>query len=330
MSLAWRFSAIAVSFLLGTTLVLAADNAAVTDPEKADADFAYQGEYEVTAKTEEGDIKIGLQLIALGGGKFHAVGYVGGLPGAGWDKQHKHEADGALMGDKVVVKSDHGEARFTKDGVTMLSPEGTEIGSGNKVERKSPTLGAKPPEGATVLFDGSSADEFEGGRMSDDKLLIAGAKSKKTFGDHKLHIEFLLPYQPTARGQGRGNSGLYLQGRYEVQMLDSFGLKGENNECGGIYSVKAPDVNMCLPPLAWQTYDVDYTAAKYDESGKLLENPRVTVEHNGVVIHKDVELPGERNTTAAPVKPGPEKGPVYLQDHGNPVRYRNIWVVEKK
>ncbi|MBW3600671.1 MAG: DUF1080 domain-containing protein, partial [Planctomycetes bacterium] len=137
-----------------------------------------------------------------------------------------------------------------------------------------------------------------------------------------------LPYQPQDRGQARGNSGVYLQGRYEVQMLDSFGLEGKQNECGGLYSVKDPDVNMCYPPLEWQTYDIDFTAARYDEEGKLTADPRVTVRHNGVVIHDDVELPGERNTTAAPVKPGPEGGPVYLQDHGNPVRYRNIWVAE--
>lgn len=113
-------------------------------------------------------------------------------------------------------------------------------------------------------------------------------------------------------------------------MLDSFGLSGEQNECGGLYSVKKPDLNMCLPPLSWQTYDVDYTAAKYDDGGKLVKNPRVTIRHNGVIIHDDVELPGERNTTAAPIGAGPQPGPVYLQDHGNPVRYRNIWVVEKE
>jgi hypothetical protein len=111
-------------------------------------------------------------------------------------------------------------------------------------------------------------------------------------------------------------------------MLDSFGLAGKHNECGGIYSVKDPDVNMCFPPLSWQTYDIDYTAAKFDDEGKLVANPRMTVRHNGVVVHEDVELPGERSTTAAPAKPGPAPGPVYLQNHGCPLRYRNIWVVE--
>jgi hypothetical protein len=112
-------------------------------------------------------------------------------------------------------------------------------------------------------------------------------------------------------------------------MLDSFGLEGEENECGGIYSVAKPSVNMCYPPLAWQTYDIDYTAARYKDN-ELVSPPRITVRHNGVVIHDDVELPGNRNTTAAPVAAGPQNGPLYLQDHGNPVRYRNIWVVGKK
>ena len=115
---------------------------------------------------------------------------------------------------------------------------------------------------------------------------------------------------------------------YEIQVLDSFGLDGKNNECGGIYSIRDPDQNMCFPPLAWQTYDIDYTAATYDDSGKKTKNGRMTVRHNGVVIHDNVELP--KDTTGAPVKEGPEPGPIFLQDHGNPVRFRNIWLVEQE
>jgi hypothetical protein len=112
-----------------------------------------------------------------------------------------------------------------------------------------------------------------------------------------------------------------------VQILDSFGLQGKNNECGGIYTVKAPDVNMCLPPLSWQTYDVEFTAARFDSDGKKTANARMTVKHNGVVIHNDVEVPIA--TRAAPVKEGPAAGPLYIQNHGNPLRFRNIWLVEK-
>ena len=155
---------------------------------------------------------------------------------------------------------------------------------------------------------------------------IISITSKKKFQSHRLHIEFRLPYQPQDGGQGRGNSGLYLQGRYEVQMLDSFGLEGDHNECGGIYSIRKPDVNMCFPPLSWQTYDIDFTAAKFDQDGRMISKPHMTVRHNGRVIHENVELPKE--TTASLLQPGPDPGPVYLQDHSCPVRYRNIWVVQ--
>jgi hypothetical protein len=323
-----RFLSALSAALLSASLAWAA-GPQYTDPTKTDADFPLQGEYAGEAKTEDGEAKLGVQVIALGGGKFHAVGYHGGLPGDGWDKGDKVEADGEVKDGQVTFKTDHGVGLLKGGTLTLSTPDGKELGTLKKVTRESPTLGAKPPQGAIVLFDGKNADEFENAKDKvEDGLLKQGVTSKRKFGSHKLHLEFRTPYAPTERGQGRGNSGLYLQGRYEVQVLDSFGLKGEQNECGGIYSVGAPSVNMCLPPLSWQTYDVDYTAAEYKD-GKLVKNPRITVTHNGVVIHKDIELPGERNTTAAPVGAGPEKGPVYLQDHGNPVRYRNIWVVEK-
>ncbi len=174
-----------------------------------------------------------------------------------------------------------------------------------------------------MLFDGSSADAWNGGKM-ENGLLMSDITSKQQFQSHSIHIEFRLPYQPEDRGQQRGNSGIYSQGRYEIQMLDSFGLEGKNNECGGIYSIKDPDVNMCLPPLTWQTYDVDFVAGQFNAQGEMTKKPRITVRHNGVLIHRDVELP--KSTTAAPMKPGPEPGPIYLQGHGSPVRYRNIWV----
>ena len=127
-----------------------------------------------------------------------------------------------------------------------------------------------------MLFDGTSADKWNGGRLVDGGLLAAGCTSKQKFHDFQLHIEFQTPFMPTARGQGRGNSGVYLQNLYEVQVLDSFGLEGKDNECGGFYSIKAPSVNMCYPPLAWQTYDIDFRAARFDPSGKKTQNAVVT------------------------------------------------------
>jgi hypothetical protein len=274
-------------------------------------------------------MKVGMQIIAQGEGKFHAVGHMGGLPGDGsTGKNFKgHETDGVLK--EGVVTLPMGEWTGTiKDGVvTVRTSGGQELFSLKKVERKSPTLGAKPPEGAIVLFDGSTAEHFSGGKMTEDKLLMVGVTSKQSFQDFTLHLEFRLPFMPEARGQGRANSGLYLQDRYECQILDSFGLKGLNNECGGFYSLRDPDYNMCFPPLAWQTYDIDFTAARFDEEGKKIKNAAATVRHNGVTIHKDYELPGP---TPGGKPETSQAGPIQLQNHGNPVHFRNIWVVERK
>lgn len=326
----WFLGALVTLSAIGMTQSTFAADEPAADPAKVDADYAFQGEYMGALKTDEGDVTVGMQVIALGEGKFRAVGYKGGLPGAGWDGVEKVEADGAMKDGSCVIEHELAKAVIAGGEAKIYAPGDVLLGSIKKVERKSPTLGAAAPEGAIVLFDGKNADAFEGGKVTEDGLLMQGVTSKQKFGSFKLHIEFRLPYMPAARGQGRGNSGLYLQGRYEVQMLDSFGLEGLDNECGGIYTIKKPSVNMCLPPLTWQTYDVDFTAAKYDDEGKLVAKPRVTVRHNGELIHDNVELPADMNTRAAPVPAGKEPGPVYLQNHGNPVRYRNIWVVETK
>lgn len=306
---------------------------AITDPAKTGIDFQIQGEYSGELQSDQGKGNFGVQVIAQGNGKFKAVAYRGGLPGDGWDGKDPLRIDGefALQGDgTLVIQGEHGTGTIDSGVLSIdLGDDGTVNGKLKRVVRKSPTLGKAPPEGAVVLYaDKADAAKWKGGKADEDGHLMQGVTSKETFGSHQLHVEFRLPYMPEARGQGRGNSGCYVQGKYEVQMLDSFGLEGKMNECGGIYSVSGVATNMCFPPLSWQTYDIDYTAAKYD-GDKRVANPRITVRHNGVVIHDDIELPGERNTTAAPQPAGPEPGPVYLQNHGNPVRYRNIWVVKK-
>jgi hypothetical protein len=299
-------------------------------PDDAGNEYPLQGEYSGTIKAGSGEIRLGVQVIALGDSKFRAVAYPGGLPGDGWKKELlKYQAEAQRDGDAIRFSLlGQGSGELTSSGITIKNGAGDVIGDIPKVHRKSPTLGKKPPKGAVVLFDGSTAEHFKGGRMSDDKLLMEGATSKELFGSFKLHLEFRLPFKPFDRGQGRGNSGLYMQGRYETQILDSFGLEGKNNECGGVYSISAPSVNMCLPPLVWQTYDIDFTTAQYDDAGKKIENARMTVLLNGVKVHENLELP--RGTTAHPVKEGPEPGPIYLQNHGNPVRFRNIWVLPSK
>jgi hypothetical protein len=307
----------------------AARGPAYTDPANADADFAYQGEYMGEVQAGDNAVTVGVQVVALGKGRFRAVSYVGGLPGEGWMGEATQSVEGALQDGVVIFDGESGRGEIRGGVMSVTAKQHEARGQLRKVQRQSPTLGKKPPAGAVVLFDGSNPDAWEGGRMTDDGLLMEGCRSKAKFGSQSVHIEFRLPYQPEARGQGRGNSGIYLQGRYEVQMLDSFALEGKHNECGGIYEIKDPDVNMCLPPLSWQTYDIDFTAAEFDARGNVVSPPRMTVRHNGVLVHDDVELPGDRSTRAAPVQPGPEPGPVYLQNHGNPVRYRNIWIVPK-
>jgi hypothetical protein len=311
---------------------------AVADPEKAkaDPDFLIQGEYVGESTTGSAkQQKVGAQVIAKGAGGFDVKVLVGGLPGDGWD-------------GKTALK---GTARRGEDGVTMI--EGTELagvitggkmmltGAGKldaalgKVERKSKTLGEKPPPGAAALFDkpGDEANWTNGKLMdlADGKFLtVAGTRSirsKPAFGAFKAHIEFRTPWMPNSTGQGRGNSGVYIQDRYELQVLDSFGLTGENNECGGIYTQHKPLVNMCYPPLAWQTYDIEFTAAEFGPDGKKTKNARATILHNGVKIHDNIEFPRE---TPGGQKEGPKPGPFQFQDHGDPVVYANVWVIETK
>lgn len=302
------------------------------DPEVAlreDPDFSIQGEY---GGEKAGDFAEGVQVVALGGGLFDAYLLEGGLPGLGWTPDKKRTIlKGFRQEDKIVFESSDKSITATiQDGKWTPTDKNGKKSNLPRIERRSPSLGMTPPAGAVVLFDGSSAEQWEKGEV-ENGLLAAGCTSKQRFASYRLHLEFRTPYKPTARGQGRGNSGIYHSGRWETQVLDSFGLDGKDNECGGIYSVSKPRLNMCLPPLAWQTYDVDFTAAKFDAEGKRTAWPRITVRLNGVPVHEDLEL-NKDFTTAAPNSTPliNAEGPVNIQDHGNPVFFRNIWIVPVK
>jgi hypothetical protein len=306
------------------------ERVAVNDPAKAkdDPDFLIQGEYAGEVMVNGENRKVGVQVVAQGGGKFAVKLFHGGLPGAGWDGDTPKAGTAARDGDKAVIKEDKGMevAEVTGGSVVVKAPAS---GTLKKVERKSPTLGAKPPEGATVLFGGPGDEKnWNNGKLvelSDGKFLNAGVTTRQPIKSAKVHVEFRTPWMPNSTGQGRGNSGVIFQNRYEVQVLDSFGLEGKNNECGAIYSQHKPLVNMCLPPLTWQTFDIEFTAAEWAD-GKRTKPARATVFHNGVKVHDNAEIKGPTAGGTDSDKPGP----LQLQNHGDPVAYNNVWVVEVK
>jgi hypothetical protein len=192
-----------------------------------------------------------------------------------------------------------------------------------RIVRVSPTLGAPPPQCALKLFDGRHAHCLDSAELSSEGWLKPGFATAMPVRDFRMHVEFRTPFTPEGRGQGRGNSGIYIQRRYEVQILDSFGLTGEANECGGLYKQRRPDVNMCFPPLAWQTYDINFTAARFDASGRKLCDARVTVLHNGVAVHDNVAITGK---TGAGREESPTPLPILFQDHNDSVEFRNLWI----
>ncbi len=197
------------------------------------------------------------------------------------------------------------------------------------------------PTGAVVLFDGKTADAWvkkDGKGKVEWKIADGAMEGVKGHGDivttekfggkFALHVEFRVPYEPGNGGQGRGNSGVYLQGRYEVQILDSYGLKSGKNDCAAIYDLFPPKENACKAPTVWQSYDIEFTAPVFAD-GKKTAPVRMTVIHNGVKVHDDAKV--EKDNTTAGMGGDPSKpGPIMLQDHGHPVQFRNIWLLPSK
>ena len=210
------------------------------------------------------------------------------------------------------------------------------------IEWKKPpvvTPGKAPgdaPSDAVVLFDGKDLSAWNGadGWKVEDGVAIVGSgmiESKQAFGDSQIHIEWSAPTPAAGTGQGRGNSGVYL-GNYELQVLDSYQDETYyDGQAAAIYKQRPPMVNAMRPPGEWNAYDILWTAPRFKDDGSLASPAFITVLHNGVVVHNHYELAGDTPFNRPPqYTPHPVEMPIKLQDHGNPVRYRNIWVREIK
>jgi hypothetical protein len=192
-----------------------------------------------------------------------------------------------------------------------------------------------PPQDAIVLFGGKDMSQWVGGDnwIVKDAYVIdnkSDIRTKQSFGDCQLHVEWATPEKVTGSGQGRGNSGVYLMGLYEVQILDSYhNSTYPDGQAGAIYKQHPPLVNACRKPGEWQTYDIIFTAPRFDEQGKLIKPAFITVLQNGVLIQNNFEIQGATSYTQPPgYTAHPAKLPLLLQHHGNPVRFRNIWIRE--
>jgi hypothetical protein len=205
----------------------------------------------------------------------------------------------------------------------------------------TPGTGTSPPSDAIVIFDGTDMDQWEkpngepsGWKLEDGVMTVVketGAiQTKQAFGDIQLHLEWRAPVEIEGEGQERGNSGVYLQGRYEVQILDCYNnTTYVNGQTAAVYKQHIPLANACRPPGEWQTYDIVFMAPRFNQGGSLFAPATVTVLHNGVLVQNHVTIQGTTEHIGLPAyKAHPLKQPLLLQDHGNPVSFRNIWVRE--
>ena len=294
----------------------------------------FMGEYEGTFHPDQkGTFKAIGKVVQEGDNLYRIVLYTG--PETPVTEGAYVEIYGAAQGPQVQLtglSGGYGWHGQIADGNLRAQSQYGQYWELKKIESKSPRAGVKPPEGAVVLlpFEPGKTADLSDWTNGEWKALENGVmqcapgkganRTKQQFGDIKhLHIEFKLPLEPLARGQHRANSGVYLADHYEVQVLDSFGLTHTSGDCGGLYNIARARVNACLPPETWQTYDITFRAPRLDASGEVKELPRITVLHNGVVIHQDQEIPMNRHRA---------KGPLQLQDHGHPIQFRNIWVLE--
>lgn len=326
--------------MLGTTVAGVADDdilRGTADDENVrvapddvgpDSIVYWQGEYvgQVDGAQDGAAAPLAAQVVAKRGDNYELILYQGGLPGHGWDAdQRPRRLAAKRQGEKLAFDDGQGlRYRVEQGTIVVARDEEKPLGELKRIFRTSPTVGLRPPAEAVALFDGGNVDQWrEGAILTDDGLLEQGARSKDDYGDMYLHVEYLLPYWDN---DGRTNSGVYIQDRYEVQILDSFGHPGGKQEDGALYTFRAPDVNVSLPPEHWQTFDILFRAPRFDAAGKKTENARISVLHNGVLVHDDVELP--QGTGHGRRHPETERAHLHLQRHRGPGLFRNVWLVE--
>lgn len=271
-------------------------------------DYRFIGEYKRADKALQ---------VTPAGGRFYLSVFSGGLPGDGWS--------GGPVAHRWVEPDKMREA----------------LQGWTKVDRSKSLVGKKPSEDAIVLFAGQDTSAWQNAKV-EDGYLKPGCRTKRKFRDFRLYLEFQVPLkpEPPLSHPHRGNSGVFALGAYEVQISDTFALdpdprawremamlKPADTWCGSIYGIRPPQLNMCLPPLKWQSLEIKFSAARFQDGTKVA-SAVMSVTHNGVLVHDKVELP--RGTGGGPAGPRPEvaEGPIVLQDHGNPNRFRNFWLQE--
>ena len=241
--------------------------------------------------------------------------------------------------NKVLLVGEYRTREYGMNGFTQgLKPAALLLLPGSATTSAPPvstTVPAASNDKKIVLFDGSRTDEWKttNGAPANWPVVngvlevgVGEIETRRTFQDFQLHVEFwILQFPPNVTGQKRGNSGVFLQNRYEVQILDSFGLRPTTGDCGAIYNQRAPNHNACTRPETWQTFDITFRAARFDSSGRKTDNARVTIVQNGATIHSNVELTDWTSGGGAPESR--DAGSIKLQNHGDKIRFRNLWII---